>query len=147
MKQQFIITSDQAKAAAQRAITGLTFDKPMVVEIKPHVKKRNNGQNSLQWVGMLADYSMQVVIDGRQFAVNTWHEHLKEKFLPEQYEEGITLKGYQKWLEMPDGSLKMIGSTTKLTTRGMSEYMEKCYAYGAQDLGIMFTASPNQCQS
>lgn len=46
-----------------------------------------------------------------------------------------------KWLEMPDGRLKMIGSTTKLTTSGFSDYLEQCYALGC-DLDVRFTANP-----
>lgn len=138
------IANEQARKYALLQIQALSLEPVMAVEIKRDVKKRSNVQNSLQWVGMLADFSEQGVVDGRTFSVKVWHEYLKEKLLPEHYEEGITLKGYVKWQEMPDGTLRCIGSTTKLTTRGMSEYMERCYAYGTEELEIRFTASPNQ---
>lgn len=125
---------------AIEVLKSLDRSQPKVMTIAPYKKKRSNGQNSFQWVALLGDFSMQAIIDGRQFAANVWHEHLKEQFLPESYEEGITLKGYMKWQEMPDGKLRMVGSTTKLTTKGFSEYMDRCYAYGGGELGIRFTA-------
>lgn len=138
------IANEAARNLALMQIQALSLEPVMQVEIKRFVKKRNNGQNSFQWVGMLADFSEQGVFDGRTFGVKVWHDYLKEKFLPESYEEGITLKGYVKWQEMPDGSLRCIGSTTKLTTKGFSEYMERCYSYGSQELEIRFTASTNE---
>lgn len=137
---QIVIDSQQSRFQAVEAVKNITREPLMVVTIAPYKKKRSNGQNSLQWVALLGDFSMQAIIDGRQFAANVWHEHLKEQFLPESYEEGITLKGYMKWQEMPSGNLKMVGSTTKLTTKGFSEYMDRCYAYGGGELGIRFTA-------
>lgn len=140
----YIISDEKSRGNAMLQLQALSLEPVHVVEIKKHVKQRNHEQNSLQWAGMLADYSMQVVVDGRQYTAKVWHEHLKELHLPEQYEEGITLKNYVKWQEMPDGKLRLIGSTKQLTTKGFSEYMERCHAYGAQELEIRFTASPNQ---
>ena len=139
-----IIRTDKDKEIVIRIINELVINRPYVIDIKQYVKPRTNGQNSFLWVGMLADFSMQVFVDGKQFSVNTWHEYLKELHLPEQYEEGITLKNYKKWEEMPNGKLKMVGSTKKLTTKGFSEYMERCYNYGTYEHDIQFTAAPNQ---
>ncbi len=143
MKQSITIKidSEAAKKRAHGVLDDLAIDGKHCVEFKPYVKKRSNGQNSFQWVALLGDISMQGIIDGKQFSAAVWHEFLKEKLLPEQYEEGITLKSYAKWQEMPDGTLRMIGSTTKLTTKGFSQYVEKCYAWGTTELGIRFTAA------
>lgn len=62
---------------------------------------------------------------------DTWHRFFKKMFLPEEYIEGITKDGYEKWQVMPDGSMDLIGSTTQLTKRGMSDYIEQIYAYMA----------------
>ena len=93
----------------------------------------------MQWAGMLGDFAEQGVIDGRRFSQKVWHEYLKEKFLPDFPQDGITLKGYEKWLEMPSGEIRLVGSTTKLTTKGFSEYITQCHAFGAGELGIRFT--------
>lgn len=122
-------------------IRSTTLVKPLVVQVERETKKRSSGQNSMQWVALLGDFSMQGIINGKQFSATIWHEYLKGLFLPNEYTEGKTMKNYIKYLEMPDGSLKMVGSTTKLTTAGFSDYMEQCYSYGAQELGIRFTAN------
>ena len=120
----------------------LPNDRAWTVTIEPTKKRRSTGQNSMQWVALLSDFSNQVIIDGKQFSTAIWHEFLKERFLPETDLEGETLKNYCKWQAMPDGKLKMVGSTTKLTKLGFSNYMERCYAYGAGELDIRFTANP-----
>lgn len=138
----FIINSRESRHAAVEAVKNITAEPLMMVTIAPYVKKRSKSQNSMQWVALLGDFSMQVIIDGKQFAANVWHEHLKEKCLPGLPEEGITLKGYVKWMEMPCGKLKLVGSTTKLTTKGFSDYIERCYAYGVTEFDIRFSANP-----
>lgn len=119
----------------------LSLEPVMQVEVKPFQKLRTSDQNRLMWKSLLGDFASQAFVDGRLFGADVWHEHLKELFLPEQAEAGITKEGYQKWLEMPSGKLKMVGSTTKLTTKGMSDYLEQCYAFGC-DLDVRFTVNP-----
>lgn len=142
MKTAIVIKSKDDRRKALDAVKAIRSDPVMVVTIEKYTKKRSNGQNSMQWVSILGDFSMQGIINGKQFSAKIWHEHLKELFLPEEYIPGETLKNYIKWQEMPDGKLKMVGSTTKLTTLGFSNYMEKCYSFGAQELEIKFTANP-----
>lgn len=136
------LNSEQSQRCIIDKINFLGCEQNLVVSIEKFTKKRSNGQNSMQWVSLLGDFSMQGIIDGRQFSAKIWHEHLKELFLPEQFTPGETMKNYIKWQEMPGGKLKMVGSTTKLTTLGFSNYMEKCYSFGAQELEIKFTAKP-----
>ena len=142
----YILNSDKAKQACIKEIqaidTGLT--PVMVVEITTFRKTRTNEQNALMWAGMLNDFAEQVFIDGRQFSKNIWHEYLKEMFLPEIPESEITRKNYVKWVTLPNGKKILNGSTTGLTTKGMDIYLTKCYSYGAQELEIKFSASPNQ---
>ena len=45
---------------------------------------------------------------------------------------------YKKWGITPVGDRVLIGSTTQLTVRGMSEYLSQVYAYGAS-IGVQFT--------
>jgi hypothetical protein len=141
MKQTYKIDSQKAKDYMLMQMQALSLEPVMLVEVKPFQKLRTSDQNRLMWKSLLGDFAAQAYVDGRLFGASIWHEHLKELFLPEQAEDGITKEGYQKWLEMPTGKLKMVGSTTKLTTRGMSDYLEQCYAFGC-DLGVRFTAVP-----
>ena len=102
------------------------------------VKQRNAEQNAKNWVGVIADFEEQGWLQGRKFSKLAWHYQLKFDWLPDAYEEGITLDDYVKWVELPNGKLEMVGSTTRLTVKGFAQYLEKCMAYGAQELWIKF---------
>lgn len=136
-----MLSDDQAKFGVINAIKNLSIEKPMVVTIEPLSKRRSTKQNSLQWVSLLGDMSMQVEIEGRKFLPDIWHEQLKRQFLPEHENPEFTMPGYKKWTNMPDGSLKMTGSTKKLTKLGMENYLHECYAYAAGELGVRFSAN------
>jgi hypothetical protein len=140
MKFTFVI-DERGPIEAQKALGKLPTDRSMEVVIQKHVKKRTDGQNRYQWKAILGDISRQVRIDGKGYTPKIWHEHLKGLFLPDVPSEEITLPDYVKWEEMPDGTLKMVGSTTKLTTKGMSIYFEKLYAYAVTELDVRFTAN------
>ena len=144
MKRTFVITDDQAKFFATEAVKNIGTDGKMQVVIEPYVKKRTPSQNKLQWVSMLGDISEQAVMNNRQFSVKIWHEYFKELFLPNEFTPGKTLKNYIKWQEMPNGVMKMVGSTTGLTKEGFSDYITECYAYGAGDLGVRFSCAPGR---
>jgi hypothetical protein len=117
----------------------LDAGKPLQVVISEHKEKRSNEQNQRMWAGVTRQIAEQVWVNGRQYSAAVWHEHLKEKFLPDEVgPTKRTRKGYRKWEEMPDGSLKMIGSTTKLTTFGMAEFQTEVEAYAATELGVRF---------
>lgn len=96
--QKFILSSEPSKknALATLALIPIDAKKPMLVEIKPFVKKRTPPQNALMWSAMMDGYVNHGWVDGRQFSAKTWHEQLKEWFMPEVFIEGITLDGYKK---------------------------------------------------
>ena len=123
-------------------IAAMNIVKPTRITVELDAKKRSNRQNSTHWVGLLADISNQGVINGKQFSVKIWHEYLKERFLPEQFAEGKTMKNYIKWQEMPDGKMRMVGSTTQLTRSGFSDYMAECEAWAVSELGVRLSARP-----
>ena len=143
-KVSFVI-DERTAFHAQKTIGDLPTDRSVEViiqkHVKKHVKKRTNGQNKFQWKAILGDISRQVKIDGRTFSPDVWHEHFKELFLPDEPSHELTLPSYKKWQEMPDGKLKMVGSTTKLTTKGMSLYFEELFAYAVIELNVKFTAN------
>ena len=135
------VIDERGPIEAQKALGKLPTDRSMEVVIQKHVKKRTQGQNRYQWKAILGDISRQVRIDGKSYTPKIWHEHLKGLFLPDVPSEELTLPSYVKWEEMPDGTLKMVGSTTKLTTKGMSVYFEELYAYAVSELDVRFTAN------
>ena len=135
------VIDERGPIEAQKALGKLPTDGSMEVVIQKHVKKRTQGQNRYQWKAILGDISRQVRIDGKSYTPKIWHEHLKGLFLPDVADEELTLPSYIKWEEMPDGTLKMVGSTTKLTTKGMSVYFERLYAYALTEFDVRFTSN------
>ncbi len=116
---------------------------PIEVIIREQVKTRKQSQNDAMWAGILRDLSEQAWVDGRRFDAQTWHEHCKREFLPEADDPNLAKlvknpETWVKWSFLPSGEMLCIGSTTKLTTAGMAEYMTQVEAMGAS-LGVHFT--------
>ena len=116
--------------------------RPLEVVVREEQKKRKMDQQALMWAGPLHDISEQAWLEGRQFAPEIWHEFAKKQFLPEDYDPELCMEGYKKWAVDPLGDRVLVGSTTQLTVRGMSQYIEQLHAFGAS-LGVMFHARDN----
>jgi len=115
---------------------------PIEVVIREAKKLRKADANALMWAGPLRDIAEQAWCDGRQYSAEVWHEHCKREYLPDDlhqdFDSAHVKDGYKKWASIPSGSLVLLGSTTQLTVRGMSEYLEQLYALGSS-LGVQFT--------
>jgi hypothetical protein len=111
--------------------------RPLELLIREEVRGRKPDQNALMWAGPLRDIAEQVRTEGRQYSAEVWHEYFKKAFLPEQPDPELTKDGYEKWAFDPDGDRVLIGSTTQLTVRGFSQYLEQVHAFGAE-FGVVF---------
>ena len=138
-KQQFIFYGQSQRESCLLVISNLPLDGTMQVTIAPYVKPGSAAQRRGMWGVRLAEIAEQAWLDGRQYSPVIWHEHFKHKFLPDANEDGITLPGYQKWVELPGGELQMVGSTERLTTKGRAEYMDRVEAFCGVDLGVRFS--------
>lgn len=116
-------------------------ERPIEVVIREQVKARKPDQNALMWVGPLADIAAQAYVDGRLYAADVWHEHFKREHLPEEFDPELCKEGYRKWSISPSGNRVLVGSTTQLTVKGFSEYLEKVHADGG-NLGVRFHTNP-----
>lgn len=103
-------------------------------------KKRTNNQNAKHWADVMEQIAEQVSIHDKKYDKETWHEQFKRLFLPEESQEGITTEKYKKWMALPSGKYHLIGSTTQLTKKGFSEYMQRVEHYAATELGVTFYA-------
>ncbi len=123
----------------------LDADKPLLLTLDEEPKARTLDQNARMWAGPLKDISKQGWIEGRQYSEETWHEHFKREFLPddtvlsadELMEQVKDPTRYRKWGVSPWGERICTGSTTDLTKRGMAIYMQQIEAFGA-GLGVQF---------
>lgn len=118
---------------------------PMAMRLYEHKDQRTLEQQGLMWI-RLAEIAKQAWVNGQQFSDEAWHEHFKREFLPD--EEGPTKrcrKHYRKWLISPlTGERAMVGSTTQLTTFGMAEYLTQVMAFGADEFGVRYSATPDE---
>jgi hypothetical protein len=139
MKRIFKVSDAKSKFSATSCIQAIDESAAWMVTVEPFKAKRSQPQNRYLWAALLGDFVEQGFFEGSQFSSEVWHEFLKRQFLPEYANDEETLPDYQKWEELPGGDLLMVGSTTKLTTNGFNNYMERCYAMGCE-LGIRFSA-------
>jgi len=96
-------------------------------------------QNGLYWLrlGEIAEHGW---IAGRQYNADVWHQYCRRNIMPNE----ITLKDgtvRSKWLESPDGVMETV-STTQLEKTCFSEYIRAIEVFGAQELGVHFSANP-----
>lgn len=147
MDRTFVLDNEARVEAAARFIVSnwrqmLAAGHAMALRCYEYKEKRTLEQQSLMWI-RVGEIAAQAWVGGRQYSDEVWHEQLKREYLPD--EEGPTKrcrKGYVKWAVMPSGERVLVGSTTQLTTVGMSEYMDQVMAYGAGDLGVRFAPTP-----
>lgn len=135
----FLVRSNREQEQAQFVIRNMPIDphKPLQITVSEEVKARKPDQNSLMWAGPLKDIAHQVYLDGRTYTPELWHEYFKKEYLPEEFDSELCKEGYQKWDYDPSGDRVCIGSTTELTVKGFSQYLEQIYAFGAEQ-GVQF---------
>ena len=132
---------DLAVAAIRNA--PLDAQSPLEVVIRESTKVRKQSQNAAMWAGIHSDFAAQAWVNGRQFDAETWHEHFKKQFLPEAHDPRLDKlvkdpERWEKWREGIDGELRCVGSTTKLSKKGMAEFM--CAVEGlAMEYGVQLS--------
>lgn len=136
---KFRLVNNSVLSNCKSYLDSLPLDGSQEVVVRPYARKRRDEANNLYWV-RLTEISQQAWIRGKQYSPEVLAEYMKAQFLPEEYQEGITLDGYEKYAILPDGSRSVIGSTTKLTTKGFSDYLTQVEAFGAE-LGVHFSAN------
>jgi hypothetical protein len=137
-----LLGNQMCKDSAKALIDNCPMDpiKPLEFVLREAIKPRKMDQNALMWAGPLKDIAEQCWVQGRKFSVEVWHEHFKREYLPEQFQDGMTKESYQKWDMTPSGERVLVGSSTDLTVRGFSEYLEQIHAYGGS-MGVKFSSN------
>lgn len=133
-------------AAARLANLPLDAEKPIEVVFREEQKVRTLDANARMWAGPLKDISAQAWLDRRQFSAEVWHEFFKKAYLPEDDDRELpelAKDGYLKWDIDPNGDRVLVGSTTQLTPKGFSIYLEQVMAFGA-GLGVLFHEVPGR---
>lgn len=105
------------------------------VRMRCHEAKdtRSVKQNAFLWAGVYSEISLQAKICGERWISEAWHELAKRMFLGYRYERAPGIAGVSG-----DRAVRVLRSTTELSVKEMSEYIEKVLAYGITDLGVTF---------
>lgn len=113
----YIIDSIEKRREAVKAVSALTSEKVMQLEIKPST--RSLRQNAAYWGVWL-----RAIVDATDIQAKAWHEFFKREFIPMSvYEVGGKL-------------IEVAETTTDLTTKEFSEYLEHVFKYAAEKIGI-----------
>ncbi|WP_186215900.1 recombination protein NinB [Burkholderia gladioli] len=100
---------------------------PLRVIVTAEERKRNEQQNRFYFGSVLRDISEQAWIEGRQFDKDAWHEHFAKKY------------GVLEEVELPYGEIILRRkSTSKMSVKEFSTYLNQIQAYAANELGVEF---------
>jgi len=138
MERKFILSSPAVASNAALYLRSQPVDGTLEMVIRPVKKQRRIEANNYYW-SRIAEVAEQAKVLGKQYSAESWHEMAKQLFLPELPADGETLEGYQKWAELPNGGRSLVGSTSKLTVRGFSNYTMQVEAWGAHELRVRFS--------
>ena len=117
-----IIRDEDMRARVVGHIRNLNLDKPWQITVEPYKQRHTKSQRGLMWI-WVEGVVEHVHADTGQDKEDV-HEFLKQKFLRPKIIEinGEIVKRY---------------STTGLSKAGMSEYMNKIYAWSTTEMGLM----------
>lgn len=94
---------------------------------------RSIQQNRFYWGPMLGDIEEQARVNGQRYSKDAWHELGKRMFLGYEITK-VAVAGRKK-----KTVIRRLRSTTKLSVRKMSDYLDKFQAFAATELGVRFT--------
>lgn len=134
IRRVFVLWGEQQAAALhaflkQNAKAMADQKLPLEVSVSVHRPKASDQQRAAMWL-VYQQMAEQAWIAGRQFDAETWHEHCKREFLPEE-----TSRGVQKWRLLPNDQRELRMSTEQLNKAEKSEYLSKVMAFAAS-LGV-----------
>lgn len=92
---------------------------------------RSLRQNAFLWGHVYAEISLQGVVLGERWISEAWHELFKRMYLGYRYER-------EELVGQKPRAVRVLRSTTDLSVKQMSAYIEQVLAYGVTDLGVTF---------
>jgi hypothetical protein len=122
-----------AKLAYEKAQALIADGKEVRIRAEEAEDTRSLQQNAFYWAVVLREISEQARIDGQAWAAEAWHEYGKRTFLGYEFKRTVIAGRKRKAVS------KQLRSTTKLSVKRMSEYLEKLMAFAVIDLGVQFS--------
>jgi hypothetical protein len=122
-----------ATLAYEKARALIADGKEVRIRAEEAEDERSLRQNAFYWACVLREISEQAVIDGQRWSAEAWHEYGKRTFLGYEFKRTVIAGRKRKAVS------KQLRSTTKLSVKRMSEYLEKLMAFAVTDLGVRFS--------
>ena len=107
----------------------LEADSPIRLIVTTQEEKRRSEQNRYYWKCVIGSIADQIWVDGKQFSKDAWHELLAGMY------------GAKEDIRLPNGQIttKRL-STTEMSVKQFSKYIDDVIKYGASEHGVMFPA-------
>lgn len=122
-----------AKLAYERARMLIADGKRVRMLAEEAEDDRSIQQNRFMWGVVLKEISEQASINGQRWSADAWHELAKRQFLGYEFKKTVIAGRKRKTVS------KQLRSTTRLSVKRMSEYLEKLMAFAITDLGVTFS--------
>lgn len=132
-----VTTREQAHEAARQVYANARAilangEKPRIL-CEQFEEDRSIQQNKFYWGVVLRQTSEQARIAGQRYTADAWHELGKRQFLGFEIKK-VAVAGRKKVT-----IIRRLRSTTDLTVKKMSAYLEEFMAFAVTDLGVRFT--------
>ena len=121
-KETIIIRGEAERKVALYTIGALDLEKVWKLTIERESKRRTLSQNALMF--MWIDRVVKHVVEHTGHDKDEIHDYFKDRFLPTRI------------VSFGDDVRQLTGSTKKLNTAEMTEYMNKIYAWATTELGL-----------
>ena len=111
----------------------LGLDKRVRIDVSEAEEDRSVQQNAYYWGPCLAEISEQAVVCGQRWTVDAWHELFKRQFIGYEVKK-VKVAGRKKVTV-----IRRLKSSTDLSVKQFSDYLDKVQAFAAADLGVRFS--------
>ncbi len=122
-----------ANACYQRAQQLIQMGKPVKLTCQEFEFDRTAQANRFYWGVVLREISEQARVCGQRYTAEAWHSLFKRQHLGYEIKRE-TVAGRKRKVV-----IRRLRSTSDLKHRAFSEYLEKCMAYAATELGVRFS--------
>lgn len=107
--------------------------RPVQIVAREDEDDRTVRANRYYWGVVLKEISEQACIEGQRWAADAWHELFKRQFL------GFEIKKTRVAGKRRPVVVRRLKSTTGLSIKKFTKYLEKVQAFAVTDLGVRFS--------
>lgn len=122
-----------AKLAYERAQMLIADGKEVRMRTEEAEDDRSLRQNRFYWGVVLKEIGEQARINGQGWSAEAWHLYAKREYLGYVFKRETVAGRKRKVVR------KELRSTTRLSVKRMSEYLDKLMAFAVTDLGVVFS--------